>query len=206
MEDLTIMELIYQEHSFQLNKQTNVEIIIEKIHEILEDGVFFSHLIIDGKEVYEDFEIYLLDHLTQIKQIKVITKTVGEFINELLLTAEGYLDRAIPEVSLLSNEFYQNSSTEGWNKFSQMLEGIQWLNQMIHTINKIKEQPNNWNEYLNLSKKLENEIKNLEVAVENDDNVLIADIIQYEILSIFERVKSVIQTTIDLEGCRHDLN
>lgn len=200
------MELIFNQHSIKLNNLLSVEIIIKKINEHLEEEHYLSHLIVDGKEVYEELELYLTDHITQIKEIKVITKTVSEFINDLLLTAEEYLDRAVQEIPLLSNEYYQNPTSVSWNKFAQMLEGIQWLNQTIHSINQTKEQPNNWIDYLNLSGELQSVLMDLENTIENNDSILIADMIQYELLPIFERLKTVIKATIDTEGYRYDLN
>ncbi|MCJ8007601.1 hypothetical protein ACFFF5_15635 [Lederbergia wuyishanensis] len=200
------MKLIFKEEVIQFDTQPTVEVIINTINQLLDDNYYFSHLIIDDKEVLDDPEQYLQDYLNEIRELEIVAKTVKEFINDLLLSAEEYIRRAKPEIDSLSDEFYQNPTSESWHKFAQLLEGIQWLNQVIQTIDTTKEKPKNWVNYLEINSNFDLELKNMEEAIENSDSVLIADLIKYEILSIIESLGSEIQLTIDTEGYRHDLN
>lgn len=200
------MELIFKDQIIQYKELPSVEEIIQKINELLIDNYYYSHFIVDGQVVYEDPEQYLLEELSAISKLEVIGRTAAEFTNDILLTAEEYLKRAKPEMTDLAEGFYQNPGTEHWTNFSDMLEGIQWLNQIILSIDGINEQPGNWNAYLNLAAKLEMELGNLEEAVENSDYVLIADIIQYELIPLYESLINEINTTIDTEGTRNDVN
>src|SRR5690606_19853384 len=84
------------------NRPEEIEILFQKINEILSDSDYHvSHLLVDGAEVYENFDDYIEEHILNIKTIEVIVKTVKEFIHELLLTAEEYIQRATPEISFL---------------------------------------------------------------------------------------------------------
>jgi hypothetical protein len=200
------MELIFKNETVQFGELSSVEEIIEKINELLADQYYFSHLIVDGEEIYEDPESYLLNSLESISTIEVAVKTIQEFVNEVLIMAKDYLTNAIPEMTSLADGFYQNPTSENWVDFSAMLEGMQWLNKTINVIDKAKERPANWNECIKLAAQFEMELKNLEQAVENSDNVLIADIIQYELLPVYEALLEEINTTIDTEVERYDLN
>lgn len=200
------MELIMNEQSFQFEKQPSAEEVVEKINELLADNYFFNHIIVDGVVVYDDPEQYLSDEFLKIEKLEVITRTATEFKNDILLTAEEYLKRAEPEMTLLADGFYQNPESEHWTSFADMLDGVQWLNQIITSLDGIAKNPRNWDEYIKLRSILEMQIQALEEAVENGDTVLIADIIQYELIPLYNSLKNQIQTTIDTEGSRNDVN
>lgn len=200
------MELLFQEESIQFDQDSTVEQVIEQINILLDDSCYFSHLIVDGVDVYEELEQYLNENLESIEKLELIARTANEFTNDILLSAEVYLQGALPELTKLADDFYNNPTSESWGNFSDMLEGMQWLNQIIVSIDQMNEKPQNWDEYLKLAATLEVELKNLEQAVENGDHVLVADIIQYEITPVYEGLEKEIQKTIDTEGSRHDAN
>lgn len=199
------MELIMGDQVVEL-EQSSAEQIIEKMNEMLDEEHFFSHFIANGIEIYEQHESYLAERAPEIQKLEVIVKTVHEFINELLLSSEAYISRAKPELNHLADEFYQNPSSSTWEKLIQLLEGIQWLNQMIITIDQTKKHPKNWDEYLKVMASVQPELETMEGAIQKNDSVLVADMIQYEIQPFFEALEKEIQTTIDTEGYRHDLN
>lgn len=200
------MELIFKNQTVQFAELTSVEEVMEKIYELLADQYYYSHLIVDGKEIYEQLESFLIESLESISIIELVVKTVRDFVDEVLIMAKNYLTDAIPEMTSLSDGFYQNPSSEHWSEFSNMLEGMQWLNQTINLIDKSKVRPANWNECIKLAAEFEMELKNLEQAVVNIDSVLIADIIQYELLPVYEALLVEVNTTIDTEVTRNDLN
>ncbi|MBY0223495.1 MULTISPECIES: hypothetical protein [Sporosarcina] len=199
------MELIFQQQTTTLDNAT-AENIIEQINNLLAKDYYLSHFIADGAEVYEDHENYLNEHAEKIEKLEIIAKTVKEFVNDLLLSAEEYTQRAIPELAPLAEAFYDNPQPETWTTLDQLLGGLQWINEMLMTIGKSMAVPSNWQGYITISNKLQEDILSLAEAIENEDNVLIGDIIQYELLPNFEGLEKEIQLTMDNEGLRHDLN
>jgi len=200
------VKLRFKNETVQFDEQTSVEEIINKIDELLANQYYYSHLIVDSEEVYESLEIYLLDSLGSISNIEVVAKTISEFVNEMLLMSINYLTKVIPEMTLLANQFYQNPNGDNWLDFSFLLEGMQWINQTIQLIDKTKVRPENWDECIKVAAQLQMELKNLEQAVESTDSVLIADIILYELLPLYEALNVVINTTIDTEDVSDNLN
>ena len=200
------MELLFKNETVQFNEQSSVGEIIEKINELLTNRYYYSHIIVDGVEIYKEPETFLLDSLESISTIEVVVKTAREFVDESLLIAADYLKGALPEIQVLADGFYQNPKARDWEMFSAMLEGMQWLNQTIDLIDKSTEIPVNWDACIRLAVQLQMELKNLEQAVENTDSVLIADIIQYELLPVYGALLVEFNTTIDTEVERNDLN
>ncbi|QTN00390.1 hypothetical protein ERJ70_14430 [Sediminibacillus dalangtanensis] len=189
------------------NSLSSIERIIKEIESgVNESELYFSHLIIDGEEIFEDFELRIEEKVTSIRYIKVVMKTVGEFINDLLVSAENYLIRVHPELQILIDEFYQGPTGSSWVKLGQLMEGLQWINQLFEIIKSSKHKPGNWNEYLKAMSTFEKELNALEAAMEAKDQILIADILQFEILEIIPSLKTEVTETIDREGERLNVN
>ncbi|SDK03991.1 hypothetical protein [Sediminibacillus albus] len=201
-----IVEINGKSYNFE-NTKSSIELIVKEIeNQVNESGLFFSHLIIDEEDIYDQFELQLEEKITSISQVKVIMKTVREFVNDLLLSTESYLTGALPELQILIDELYQGPTSSSWEKLGQLLEGLQWINQLFDVIANGKYQPYNWSKYLKLINLLENELTALEAAMEANDQILIADILQYEILEILSSLKGEATATIDQQGERLNVN
>jgi len=200
------MELLFQQQQFNFEHTPASDEVIEKINELLKESYYFSHFIADGTEVYEDHENYLIVNIGRIEKLEVIAKTEKEFINDVLLSAQEYLKRAKPELATLPEGFYANPTADTYASFEQLLGGLQWLDEMLSIVGSSNERPKGWEQYMGLSETMKSEIANLGEAVENSDNVLVADIIQYELISIFEELELAIGTTIDTVGTRYDFS
>lgn len=200
------MKLLFQKQTVTFEQTPIIEEVIEKINELLQDQFYFSHLLADGEEILEDPEQFLVKQLVNIDSLEVIAVAAKEFINDLLLSAEEYTERSVPQITELVDEFYNNPSGENWADLSALFEGVQWLTTMIETVNQSAVRPTNWDEVVTSSEALQTELGNLEEALENADTVLVADMLQYEILPVFESFVIEFKTIIDTEGTRHDLN
>lgn len=200
------MELIFQQQTLKFDIKPTTENIIEKINELLSKEYYFSHYIADGIEVLKSHEDYLNQNINEIERIEIIAKTVKEFVNDILLSAEDYINRATPELGTLAEEFYNNAKADSWSRFSQLLEGLQWLTDMLSSIEDCTVKPLNWGGYARISNEMQGILKNLEKALQNEDHVLIGDLIQYEIIENFKALGQEIQKSNDVEGTRYDLS
>lgn len=200
------MELIFKEQIVLLEDLSSSEVIIMKINELVKKGEYFSHFIADGIEVYEEYEKYLETHLGKIRKLEVVLKSEKEFVNDLLLSAEEYIVHGIPELSNIAEGFYDSPLSETWARLDQLLVGLQWLDEMMMVIGESAKIPVNWGEYLMITSVMHEIIVKLAEAIENEDDVLIGDLIQYELIASFEDLRDEIKNTIDNEGVRHDLN
>ena len=112
------------------NEKKAVDELFQQIDDTLKHSSnYFSHLMIDGEVVYEDPYNYIMDKLDEIKEISVCVKTLKEFIEEVLFSTMEYLKGAVPQVEILSNEFYKEPQESSWRKLIDLFEGmraVQW--------------------------------------------------------------------------------
>lgn len=200
------MKLLFQEQTVELNNDSTIEHVIQHINELLGKEYYFSHLIANGQEVIEAPEEFLARNLTSIKELEVVAIDAKKFINDLLLSSEEYVERAIPHIKDLFEAFYHNPNRDHWISLSELFEGIQWLASMITTVNDSIAKPQNWDAVFEPATEMQEELGEFEEALENADTVLVADILQYEVLPVFEVFAVEIKKAIDTEGMRYDLN
>lgn len=188
------------------NKQEVLDTIFKEIDNIVNSAnMIFSHLIIDGQEVYNDFYDYFLDNMKNIQEVKVVTRTAKEAFEEILLSTIDYLNRAIPEIEVLSNEFYKTPSRESWGKLGDLLEGVKWIMDTFMIIDadfdlkNIVNSYEDWNIYAEDIYKLNEILIEFEEMLENSDFVSTADILSYEIIPLFNDMKKKLEKLISEE-------
>jgi hypothetical protein len=175
------------------NDSDNTEHIFNSIIEHLrKENLQFSHLIIDGEEIYTNYNRYIIDNIENIKKIEVVAISIDEMVKQSITSTEQYANNAIPLINKLAEEFYQKPNENTWSQLTDLFEGIQWIIQSITQINSIESANdivsdyNIWDEYVQEVSKLNDIIPELENAILNKDNILIGDMLLYEIVPVFE--------------------
>jgi len=187
--------------------------IFNKInHMVSSANLVFSHLNIDGIDVYEDHYDYFLDNIRNIEEVKVVTKTIKEISQDIILSTIDYIDRAMPEIEILADEFYKQPSQDSWHKLIQLLEGIKWIIDSFVIIDfnpELKDIVNGyeeWNLYAKDIHELSELIGEFEEILENSDFVSTADILSYEIVPLFEEMQEkllkLISEEVDMDASR----
>lgn len=199
------MIFIINDQKQELNNPS-VQQIMEKINQRLDANTYYSHLVVDGKAVYDDCGTYLKEHLSDINELEVVTQSIEVLIYSNLNTAKQYLDRALPAIPQLSDDFYQSPSAEDWQMFNDLLQGMEWLGKLAAAIGQNSSRPNQWGQYLLAFSPIQENLSELETAVKEKDTVLIGDLIQYELLPHLSVLNGEIGKTIDKEEKHYDLN
>lgn len=195
------MKIIINETVIEVElSETNINDILTKIDEQLEShDKFFSHLVVDGIEIYEDIEIYLTDHLESIQYIEIITKTIQQFIQDILNSVEEYFDRALPGITKLANDFYQEPTANTWTNLAQLIESLGWIWNGFEQIDKQKHLNKTiinyelWNELFRDAVTLNSIFKEMDEGLNNQDYVLIADLLSHEIYPNLEELSRKIK-------------
>jgi len=177
-----------------------IEQILTTINEKLDEKELkFSHLIVDETPIYGDYYNYFIEHIENTKKVEVVLLTITDLVNEAIITANDYISNAIPLITQLAEEFYQQPNKETWTKLNDLFEGIQWIIESLTQIDTIKNLSsiiNNyetWNEYVQGVSKLSAIIPELERAIIAKDNISIGDMLLYEVMPVFESMFDKLQ-------------
>lgn len=185
------------------NKNNIIDGMFQKIKDMVNStGLIFSHLIIDGVEIYGDFYDYFLDNIRNIEKVKVVTKTIKEISQEIIINTIDYLERAIPEIEMLSNEFYKTPSEASWQKLTDLLEGIKWIMDTFVAIDANGELKNivnsyeGWNMYAKDVYSLQELMPDFEEILKSSDYISTADMLSYEISPLFKNMKEKLKKLV----------
>lgn len=190
------MYIHIKEYVFEFNNgndSKSIEKLFNSINDYLhKEELHFSYLVIDGEEIYDNFDRYMFENIENIKKVEVVALTLLEMVNESILSIEQYAKNAIPIINKIAEEFYQKPKEDTWSQLTDLFEGVQWIIQSLVQINSI-ENSNDivsdyeiWNEYVQEVTKFSEIIPELENAVLNNDNVLVGDMLLYEVIPVFE--------------------
>jgi len=178
------------------NAKNILDDMFEEIDKIINNSkLVLSQFIIDGQIIYNDFHDYFLNNINNINEVLVNTQTHKEALNEIIRSTLDYVEMAIPQLKVLSDEFYAAPTTDTWNKMSDFLEGIQWVISTFSSIdgwknlNNIVKDYEVWNRYAKEIFSLREIIVEFEEVLENNDMVSIGDILAYEIEPIFKSME-----------------
>lgn len=165
-----------------------------------------EYLVVDGHIIYADFEKYLVENIGEIKKVVVVTDTTRHLVGDTIDTSQAYIQNALPLIQELGNGFYANLDEKIWLTLVDLLEGIQWILQAVIKIDGVKNLESYlldykiWNEYVQIVSELSIIIPDLQEAMENQDNVLIGDLLLYEISPVFEKMIGCLGFLVKKEG------
>ncbi|WP_371362958.1 hypothetical protein SRRS_39680 [Sporomusa rhizae] len=169
------------------NQIVAAESVFSQINELLANAnVNISSIEIDDIELYCDYNQYLLEHIEDIKTIVVNVRTLKELMDDTLISIQEYLIRAIPEIDNMVNEFYQEVTQNTWDKFGQLLEGLQYITNTLTTISDNNEWYYNASQFEIVRKNILKQIILLQEAMELQDRVKLSDVLLYEIIPSFK--------------------
>jgi len=207
LREVLILKLIVDGNIYFLEKD---EDIIEKISDILSREVekknkIIKSIIIDGIELYQNYFEYIKDNLDYIQEVIVKLITYKQLVEETLYGTVDYLDGAAIEIVPLSEEFYAEPTKESWEKFSDLLEGLNWIISVFNLIDNdktlIEALPSYeiWNLYAKDVLTLNELIPQMNDALNSNDNTLLADLMMYEILPIYNDMKEQLMSLYNIE-------
>lgn len=178
------------------NNEDNIKLIQEKIKESIQKNQSeLSHFVIDGEIIEDGFEEYLRSNIKVIAEVTVVTKDLHTLVNETITTTNAYIGNAIEVLGSLYESFYQVPTDNSWHSLADLFEGIQWILNVSNRIDSYKDLEKmvtnykTWNEFINGVRSIDEILPEMENAMANGDNVLIGDLLQYEVLPLFQLLK-----------------
>ena len=108
---------------------------------------------------------------------------------ETLIMADEYVYNLKNGISVIVEKFENDDTNEGYKLIEVMCEGIEWLVKSIELTRDIHK--------VNISiDGIIDTLKEVLEAIENQDNILIADKLNYELLPVLEDIHKKIKLTI----------
>lgn len=195
------------------NDKNQIDNILMEIDGITEkSSKTLSHMVIDGNEIVGHYYDYFLNNIKNINKIEVILLTYKELIEDILLSTLNYLEKTPEIIDGLANTFYKNPTKESWEDLNDLFEALSWIMDTFASIDqdhRLKDtilNYENWNLYAKEVLSLKEILANLEEVLANNDYVSIADILSYEIASVFKEMEDKLSSLINREGNLYDLN
>lgn len=133
-----------------------------------------------------------MENNIELRQLK-------EIVEDTISSAYIYTTNAIPLIGRLADSFYGQPNSDALSQLADLFEGIQWIIESlteidsIRNLNEIVKDYSAWNEYVQAVSKLKEILPEVEGSLENRDNVLLADMMSYEIVPVFENMKEKLE-------------
>lgn len=181
--------------------------ILETIKEALaERKLVLDKVLVNGAELENDLESYLGEHPAQDDEIGIVAVEIVRYLDDQLLTAHDYLERALPAMGELVDQLYRGPNAETWTGLSQLLEGIGWLTQFVEGMGANRAFYPSWHSEIATETAFKEPLENLAEAINNNDPVLIGDIVRYELSGLLEQLSTDIDRTMQGEVSADELH
>lgn len=201
------MRVSLQEESWEIENLVDIQKSIDDIGAILKmKDVHYSYMVVDGLEVYEPYQDYLQEKLGQMDNVVLVVKTYRELKNDMLVSLKEYLHTARPQMQRLAEVFYQGADDSAWSQFAQLADALEWIIQVLPNLGSNQDAYNNQEQYMKIKDQLIEKILLLSEALESRDTLQMADLIQYELHSLFDNLYQTILKTMDDEGVCNDID
>ena len=185
------MKIIVQDSTINIDEKTAEESINNIIGDLNNQGLIFSHFIVEGNKHYiSSIESFVSDYHKHDKPIELVANTKEQFIIELCIEGNTYVKRVLPILQSFVNKIYIGEEQEGWLLVVDIIDGLEYINN-IFTRTELGVRNKK------ITEKLNNITHQLFEPVDNKDVTLFADITQYELIPLYEEIKLILEQEED---------
>ncbi|MFD0680768.1 MULTISPECIES: hypothetical protein [unclassified Paenibacillus] len=185
-----ILELIGKQYEFENNTEEIPSILQTIESSVSTHSLYVQSIVVDEQEVHVPLDDYILEHIETVDRIEIVTVDHKEMVSSLVSEGTDYLARALPSMNQLADRFYQNPDKETWARLDHFLEAIGWFDTILGTLSQVFTEDTNIDTIRN---DLQARLVDFQESLLNQDTVLIADMIIYEFMPLFENL----QTSLD---------
>ena len=145
---------------------------------------------IDGEESSPDSSVARKTPLSEIETLEIEISTLSEIVNKNIENADAYLIRLIPGIEKSVELFRMGNEQEANKFFINIIDGIDWLSQVLDMILAAKAiSPDTVFDGKSIQDRrtsLVDFTQQMVDANKNQDWVLLADLLEYEILPYYQ--------------------
>jgi hypothetical protein len=160
-------------------------------------GSYIRRMWLDDKEFPSDDPEALQKNPSDIGSLEVELANLKDLVATNIANALDYLKKLIPGFEQASDLFRTGNEQEANKYYLQILDGIDWFSQVVSVIMKPDddetEQPDADDESLQVrQKKLTDLMSQMLEANQNQDWVLLADILEYEMVPFYKDWENIL--------------
>lgn len=182
------MKIIFHEQEI-IFEDAVPHIVFEVIQQMLTDRYYFDYFIIDGLRMDGDPQNIIEDYVSDAEVIEVIAIEATQFIVGLQQSMAGYVTTALPTLRITVERFQQQEATaQQWQDLHDLLEGMQWLQQVYATVASSTYAPKEWLTLQQIFVQLIQVLPQLASHLEAKNQQGIAHLLQITIYHAFEQI------------------
>jgi len=168
--------------------------------ELYTKNLIVQEVTIDGVTYRERYDSVLKQQLAKIRTVVIHAVHGEQWLQDMLLELGDYLPRVSRAVESISDLLYGEMGAEEWRLFSQLLEGIGWVDQAVAVIHdQLNRSPGNdpLAEALTVFRqRMPSLLSDIETALERKEHVEVADLIKYEVGELVQQLEQTIVSRV----------
>ncbi|MCM3338740.1 hypothetical protein M3650_08820 [Paenibacillus sp. MER TA 81-3] len=173
------------------------ELLENSLRQLASQNRRLSEIRIDNVPVYTDVLSYVKRAEMTIEYIQLLTVSVHQYVMDLSKQVKEYLPNLIAGIRGITDQFYGEVTNETWSYLIEIIEGMNWLSQSMHTIDEEIKHTSKPIFKVNIEShmlaNMREHFETINTALENQDYVTVADIFKYELTALFEELLSQLQ-------------
>ena len=141
---------------------------------------------LEGQEVSSSAMDTLMTSITSIELLELELAHLGDLLANNLANAKEYLEKLIPGFQKAADLFRMGNEQEAHKFYLQILDGIDWFSQVVLSIVKSRGNQVEGQSLGDRQEKLTGLMAQMLEANQNQDWVLMADLLEYEMIPYYE--------------------
>ena len=170
-----------------------------------EQGSLAQRIHVDGEELPLNAPATLSRAITDIGTLEIDYIRLDEMVNKNRVNAEEYLEKLIPGIEKAAELFRLGNEQEANQYFLNIIDGMSWFSQVVVVISEAvgidsREEIFGGNSIETRLKTLTDFSKQLLEANKNNDWVLVADLLEYEIQPYYSEWVDILPRLVETKG------
>ena len=153
---------------------------------------YIRRIWLDGQEVSSDSQDTLKTLTTSVELLELELAELQDLLANNLTNAKDYLVRLIPGFQKAADLFRMGNEQEANQYYLQVLDGIEWFSQVVIIIVSTQKNKSEEKSLEERQKKLTDLMSQMLEANQNQDWVLMADLMEYEMIPFYKDWEEVL--------------
>jgi hypothetical protein len=170
------------------------ETLEEVLNAILKscENSYIRRVWLDGEEVSSSTQDTLKTSAASVELLELELAQLKDLLANNLTNAKDYLERLIPAFQKAADLFRMSNEQEANQYYLQILDGIEWFSQVVLTIVNAQESKLQEKGLEERQKKLTDLMAQMLEVNQNQDWVLMADLLEYEMIPFYKDWQEVL--------------